>query len=1744
MAGANHEFVGENNPLNHPHQSDGVETSVTPEGSAAHAQVTPLDAPPPHQPPQPEDPLVVPQVPQGAPMKVVMAALVNTINRQGQILREQADNMRRQNELILEQNRRIRAVEDSRAASRISRKTILGGIITPLRKEITTTPHRGTNILLLEGTIDPDEHVQSVETALDYRNLRGSIKCKIFPLSLVRGASTWWRNLPPGSIDSWEELCRMFTAHFTTSRRHPKTVASLKAIIQGPEESLRSYIERFNKVSVEVEATDKMKLYLLEEGLREGTKFQDAVGIVEVQTLDAFFELAQRYIKWEDKQKASEVRRPRNFEVGGPSSQREERRGDEKKREGGKVREAKPPKSQFTYHTLLNAPRDRILSEISNAEFKSAGIRFPKQLPAKPNVDKKKFCRFHKSYGHVTDDCVHLKDAIEIFIQKGYARQYIDGQPRNANNAPRQNQLAVDPASPEQPVEEENRVIGGVALAISRPEDFLPLPNNEEKEALDYLAAHLDGSWENFPGTLVISGGGFNPVTIGSIKRKFDELEKASPVGEIKITEVKENPVPLAFYREEVPRGSPNFQIPLLVRAKMANFDVRRILVDQGSSCDIMYLGLFKVLQLTEENLVPYVGSDLQGLNGSTTKPWGYVDLIVTFGENKAMKSVKVKFLVVDCPSLYNCIIGRPTLAELFAVSSTIHLKLKYYTKDGQVATINGDIEAARRCFEAASKNLNFVVTPKKKKEETKLLGVNSIITEDVVELDARTSKKERKQEKKAIKDDFLIKENYRLIPDGVQTSSPWRGSNKGPEMPGIDPEVACHQLTIDPRASAVVQRRRKQSLEKAEAARKAVKDLLEANFIAEAQYTTWLSNVVLVKKSNGKWRMCVDYTDLNRACPKDAYPLPNIDKLVDNSSGFKLLSFMDAYSGYNQIKMAEIDKKKTAFMTETGNYYYNVMPFGLKNAGATYQRMMNKVFHDEIGDMLEVYMDDMIVKSEEEIDHTVHLKRVFDQARKFNMRFNPEKCTFGVKAGKFLGFYLTERGIEANPDKCRAFFDYPTPKSKKSIQTLNDMLTSMARFIAKSAQHALPLFKLLRKETTFEWTEEFESEKLYLYLAVASETISVVLIRETEQGQKPVYLVSRALQGPELQYLQIEKIALAVIMAARKLRYYFLAHSIVIRTDQPVKQLLARPDMVGRMLKWSLELAEFDISFESRKTLKAQVLVDFVAEMTTSTTSEKNKWTIFVDGSSNSQGSGADIILENGDGVLIEVSLELSFPMTNNQDEYEAFLAGLRLAEDIGAEEIKIFTDSQLVASQVSGEYQTKEERLLEYLNLIKKKLAKFKETEVKHVPREHNARADVLSKLASTRHKKAGNQSLIQETLTKPSIEKAVEVMHICAIDDHSWMTPIYNFLKSNTLPADAKEATKIRKRACSYVLLDDKLYRRGFSIPLLKCVEETRVEFILQEIHEGINGQHIGGRSLARKALRAGYYWPTMQNDAKDHVLKCDKCQRHGDMHIAPANELKTLISPWPFAWWGMDILGPFPTAARQVKYLIVAVDYFTKWVEAEPLAKIGTSHILRFFKRNILARFGIPQVVVTDNGTQFTNKKFQEFLAAIGTTQHFTSVEHPHTNGTTPHSTTGETPFRLTYGTKAVIPVEMREPSPRIEYPHEDDINDELLREELDLVEELRTGASLRKATLKQKIAARHDKRVIKREFENAQLAMGCSMLRGKISNEETFLDSSLGASQTLVQFHKLLGNGAYDSRHQEATILIRRALAQK
>jgi hypothetical protein len=302
-------------------------------------------------------------------------------------------------------------------------------------------------------------------------------------------------------------------------------------------------------------------------------------------------------------------------------------------------------------------------------------------------------------------------------------------------------------------------------------------------------------------------------------------------------------------------------------------------------------------------------------------------------------------------------------------------------------------------------------------------------------------------------------------------------------DMPGIDPSVIVHKLNVDPNHRLVKQRRRTFATERNQAIAEEVEKLLKAGFIREVDYPKWLANVVLVKNSNGKWRMCVDFTDLNKACPKDSFPLPRIHLLVDSTSGHELLSFMDAFSGYNQIYMEEADQEKTAFITDRWLYCYKMMPFCLKNAGATYQRLVNKMFRNQIGRNVEVYVDDMLVKSIRATKHIEDLRETFQTLRKYKMKLNPMKCAFGVSSGKFLGFMVSQRGIEANPEKVKDVLKMEAPRTTKQLQRLTGRIAALNRFISRSTDKCLPFFKILRK--AFMWSEECEGAfwKLKEYL-------------------------------------------------------------------------------------------------------------------------------------------------------------------------------------------------------------------------------------------------------------------------------------------------------------------------------------------------------------------------------------------------------------------------------------------------------------------------------------------------------------------------------------------------------------------------------------------------------------------------------------------------------------------------------------
>ncbi|XP_072087999.1 uncharacterized protein [Arachis hypogaea] len=359
-------------------------------------------------------------------------------------------------------------------------------------------------------------------------------------------------------------------------------------------------------------------------------------------------------------------------------------------------------------------------------------------------------------------------------------------------------------------------------------------------------------------------------------------------------------------------------------------------------------------------------------------------------------------------------------------------------------------------------------------------------------------------------------------------------------------------------------------------------------------------------------------------------------------------------------------------------------------------------------------------------------------------MRLNPLKCTFAMEAGKFLGFMITQRGVEANPEKCQAIIQMKSPGCIKDVQRLAGRLTSLSRFLGASATKALPFFNLMRKGIAFEWTPACEEafmhfkeilaappvlgkpkdgEPLYLYLAITREALAAVLVREEGRAQQPIYFVSIALQGAELR--------------------------------QPVPH------------------------------------------------------------------PGHD---EGAGGHPASVK------------------AGLFMAR-------------------------------------------------------------------------------------------------------------PITSFLENGKLPEDEKATAKLRREAAKYAVIQGQLFKKGLNQSLLKCLHPDQTDYVLREVHLGYCGHHIGGKALARKLIRAGYYWPSMMADSKEFVRKCVKCQENANFHRAPASELSLLTSSRPFSQWGVDLLGPFPVGPGQVKYLIVAIDYYTKWIEVEPLASISSSNCRKFMWRVI-------------------------------------------------------------------------------------------------------------------------------------------------------------------------------------------------
>ena len=616
-------------------------------------------------------------------------------------------------------------------------------------------------------------------------------------------------------------------------------------------------------------------------------------------------------------------------------------------------------------------------------------------------------------------------------------------------------------------------------------------------------------------------------------------------------------------------------------------------------------------------------------------------------------------------------------------------------------------------------------------------------------------------------------------------------------DMPGLDPTIVQHHLPILPHARPVKQKLRRLHPRWSLQVKEEIQKQLSVGFLSIVEYPELLANVVPVPKKDGMVRVCVDFRDLNKASPKDDFPLPHIDMLVDSTAGHPMLSFMDGFSGYNQILMVLEDMEKTFFITEWGSYCYRVMPFGLKNAGATYQRAATTLFHDMMHKDVEVYVDDMIVKSQGGADHLAALQRFFERIRQFRLRLNPKKCSFGVTSGKLLGHIVSERGIEVDPEKTKAILDMPAPRTEKEIRGFLGRLQYISRFIARLTDICEPIFRLLRKNQPTVWNDDFQcafakikecllsppallpptpGRPLLLYLSVSDIALGCMLAQLDDSGkERAIYYLSKRMLEYECTYIMIERLCLALVWATRRLRHYVTEYSILLvsRLD-PLKYLFDRPVLTGRLMRWLVLLTEFDIQYVTQKSVKGSIVADHLASLPVSddrpidydfpdeqfvSMTSITGWRLYFDGAANQSGFGIGILLISPQGDHIPRSVRLVFSghhrLTNNMVEYEACITGLETALDLGIRQLEIHGDSNLVIRQTQGIWRTRDEKLKPYHAYLDLLVARFEELRYIHLPREENQFADALATLASVVEIPAGVivRPLLIETRSAPS-------------------------------------------------------------------------------------------------------------------------------------------------------------------------------------------------------------------------------------------------------------------------------------------------------------------------------------------------------------------------------------------------------
>jgi ribonuclease HI len=787
------------------------------------------------------------------------------------------------------------------------------------------------------------------------------------------------------------------------------------------------------------------------------------------------------------------------------------------------------------------------------------------------------------------------------------------------------------------------------------------------------------------------------------------------------------------------------------------------------------------------------------------------------------------------------------------------------------------------------------------------------------------------------------------------------------------------------------------------------VKKLLDAQIIVPLRYSSWVANLVPVRKKSGEIRLCVDFRNLNRSSRKDNYPLPNMEHILQRVTGASRISMIDGFSGYNQISVMPEDREKTAFTTPWGTFMYAKMPFGLMNAGATFQRAMDIAFIGEKDKFVVIYLDDITVFSKTDIEHHYHLRQVFQKCRRFGLSLNPKKSLFAMQEGKLLGHIVSAEGVRIDPDRVEAIQALPLPRSKKEVQAFLGRINFLRRFVSNFAELVKHITTMLRKGHEIKWTAESRNSfdqvkkalteapvlvspdysKDFMIFSFASfDTVAAVLLQKNDQGQEqPIAFFSKALRDAELRYEIMEKQAYALVKALKAFRVYVLHSKIVAYVPSTsVKDILIQSDIDGKRSKWIAKILEFDLEIKPTKLIKGQGLAKLMAE-----------------------------------------------------SNYEAL-----------------------------------------EINLINEQAESSNRESLSTVP------------------------------------------LSAC-----SWYKDILWFLQE-LRPPDGMEKSKARAlklKAIRYCLIGQALYWKDPQGVLLMCLDPQQAQKVMNDFHSGLCGGHYFWKTTAHKILRAGYYWPTLFPDVCREVRACIKCQKFSGKQELKSLPLKPVMVSAPFQQWGLDFIGEIhPPSSGQHRWILTATDYFTKWIEAVPTR--STSHkVIISFLEDILARFGCPSKIVTDNASPFRSEPLVKFCEQFGISLTHSTPYYPQGNGlaessnksliklikkllednkrawdsklkfalwadrVTTKKSLGLSPFQLVYGIEAVFPTQLALPVADLLHDHEGEPNLTLRRiHQMVEVQQIREQVLNRAYNRQQKIKQAFDRKNKKKEFEQGDLVL--------------------------------------------------------